>query len=215
MENKKASILFYICNSLNAVLCFLAISPLSHWHPLLPLIMPYLYFVVRIYLYRIWYIFGYHPLARRRYYSGPKGGMHLPVFTKTTDDYRQLRQKQSLKYQTIYNIYKIVYRSVYFTFLFVMLSLFINRFFTADNRYPGSPLQAFLINLSGGVEAIEKLIFVALILLAFYFFFGIYKLGKLIWQSHFYKRYPVTVLLVERDEPILSAKESEQSSILV
>lgn len=52
MENKKATILFYVCNSLNAILCFLAISPLSDLHPLFPFILPYFYFGIRLCLYK-------------------------------------------------------------------------------------------------------------------------------------------------------------------
>lgn len=215
MEDKKATLLFYSCNSLNAVLCFFAVTPVSQVHPLLPFLLPYLYFAIRLGLYKLWYRIGYHPLPKRRYVSGPKGGMHLPVFTKTMEEYRLLRQQQSLKYQVIYNIYKVCYRSLYFSFLFVSVSLITSSLFTEDNRYPGSPLQAFLRDAAGGSEGIEKILFIGLILLIWMVFLGLYKLGKLLWQKHFYKRYPVTILVIERDEPIFTVKESEQTSVLI
>lgn len=215
MEDRKATLLFYSCNSLNAILCFFAVTPASKVHPLLPFLLPYLYFAIRLSLYQLWYRIGYHPLPQRRYVSGPKGGLHLPVFTKNTEEYKSSRQHQSLKYQIIYNLYKVFYRTIYFVFLMISISLLTHTFFTADNRYPGSPLQEYLMTISGGSRGIEKILFVGLILLIWMMFLGLYKLGKLLWQKHFYKRYPVTVLLIERDEPIFTVKESEQTSVLI
>lgn len=192
----------------------MAIAPVSQVHPLLPFFLPYLYFTVRLGLYKLWYLAGFHPLPKRRYVSGPKGGMHLPVFTRTTEEYQQLRAQQSLKYQIVYNLYKIAYRSVYFALLTISISLIISKLFTEDNRYPGSPLQEALQNVSGGSQQIEKILFVSSFLLAVVVCFALYQLGKSLWHKLFYKRYPVRVLLMERDEPIFTIKNEMTANIM-
>lgn len=207
MEDRKATLLFNLCNGLNAILCFFSIIPLGEWHPLLPFVSPYLYFAIRLGLYWLWYRLGYHPLPRMNYIRGTKGGIYLPAFTKSTEEYKQNRQQQSRKYQIIYNLYKVGYRTIYFTFLMVAISVMIHKLFTADNRYLGSPLENMLMNLSGGHKSIEKILFVALFVSAWLVFVGVYKLGRTLWLKHFYKRYPVTILVMEREEPILTVKE--------
>lgn len=192
----------------------MAIAPVSQVHPLLPFFLPYLYFTVRLGLYKLWYLAAFHPLPKRRYVSGPKGGMHLPVFTRTTEEYQQLRAQQSLKYQIVYNLYKIAYRSVYFTLLTISISLIISKLFTEDNRYPGSPLQEVFLDISGGNEGIEKVLFVGSFVLTVLVCFALYQLGKSLWHKHFYKRYPVRVLLMERDEPIFTIKNEMTANIM-
>lgn len=212
-ERRPVTLLFWIANSLNAIGCFFSITFFTKFHPLLPLVLPYLYFTIRLLLYKLWYQLGYHPLAERAYYDGYRGGIHLPVFTDTTDEYRRLRQQQSLKYQIIYNTYKIIYRTIYFGALLVAFAFLDSTVFTEDYHYPNSPLEQMLETFSHGNESIEKFLFLAIFLLIMLTTWGLYHLGRKLWQKHFYKRYPVKILLVERDEPIFSLAKEADSTI--
>lgn len=203
-EHRGATWLFYLSSFSNLLLCFFYFIPLSHINVFLIFLLPYLYFSIRLALYKIWYRLGYRPLPERRYHYSAKGGMHLPVFTRCTACYVQLRKQQSIKYQIIYNIYKVSYRTLYGIFFAIFYFIFTATAFTEDNRYPGSPLEQTLEQLSGGNESIEKIMFIALIMVILFVAVAIYMAGKLKWQEYFYRRYPVKILLVERDEPILA-----------
>lgn len=209
-EQKLVTWLFYLCNFSNFLICLFAFTPLSKINTFLVFALPHLYFSIRLFLYKLWYRMGYHPLPERRYHSGPRGGIHLPVFTKNTEEYRQLRQQQSLKYQVIYNTYKIIYRTISFSFLFVFLSVLV---YIGEESFQGSSLENTLQQLSGGNEGIEQLLLGSLALLTILLVGLLYEAGKVLWHRHFYQRYPVKVLLVERDEPILSMKNREEFAI--
>lgn len=201
---------FYICNFSNFLICLFAFTPLSKINTFLVFALPHLYFSIRLFLYKLWYRMGYHPLPERRYQRGPKGGIHLPVFTKNTEEYKQIRQQQSLKYQIMYNTYKIIYRTCYFSFLFVFLSVLV---YMGEEGFPVSSQENTLYQLSGGIEEIVPFLMGVLALLTFLLVGLLYEAGKVLWQSHFYQRYPVKVLLFERDEPILSVKNREEFAI--
>ncbi|HFH9946846.1 TPA: hypothetical protein ACGOPE_001314 [Streptococcus suis] len=129
---------------------------------------------------------------------------------KNTEEYKQIRQQQSLKYQIMYNTYKIIYRTCYFSFLFVFLSFLV---YIGEEGFPVSSQENTLYQLSGGIEELVPFLMGVLALLTFLLLGLLYEAGKVLWQSHFYQRYPVKVLLFERDEPILSVKNREEFAI--
>lgn len=202
-EQKLVTWLFYLCNFSNFLICLFAFTPLSKINTFLAFLSPYLYFLIRIVLYKIWFYVGYHPLPERKHYRNLKEGMDLPVFTKNTEEYVRVRRQQSLKYQVIYNVYKVAYRTLYFSVLTVCCSVLVY------NEEEFSTLEKVLEQVSGGNEGVEKFLFMVFFLLAFLLSWLVYKVGEKIWQSHFYQRYPVKVLLVERDEPIVSVENRE------
>lgn len=206
-EQTVATWLFYFCNFANFLFCFCAITPLSDINTFLAFLSPYLYFLIRIVLYKIWFYVGYHPLPERKHYRNLKGGMDLPVFTKNTEEYVRVRRQQSLKYQVIYNVYKVAYRTLYFSVLTVCCSVLVY------NEEEFSTLEKVLEQVSGGNEGVEKFLFMVFFLLAFLLSWLVYEVGEKIWQRHFYKCYPIKVLLIERDEPILTSKNREEFTI--
>lgn len=144
-----------------------------------------------------------------RYRGTGKGGIYLPVFLKNIEKYVYIRQQQSLRYQVIYNVYKVAYRTLYFSVLTVCCSVLVY-------SEEGSSVEKVLEQVSEGNERIEKFLCRVFFLLVFLLSWLVYEVGEKIWQRYFYKRYPVKVLLIERDEPIFVTDEKQtESSVFI